>query len=63
MASQTVENYLKAIYQAERELAADAIVPMGRLRRPRRRARHGDDHGEGAGERGWRATSRTAACA
>jgi DtxR family Mn-dependent transcriptional regulator len=31
MASQTVENYLKAIYQAERELAADALVPMGRL--------------------------------
>jgi DtxR family Mn-dependent transcriptional regulator len=32
MASQTVENYLKAIYQAERELASPgALVPMGRL--------------------------------
>jgi DtxR family Mn-dependent transcriptional regulator len=32
MASQTVENDLEAIYQAERELAApDALVPMGRL--------------------------------
>ena len=32
MASQTVENYLKAIYRAERELASPgALVPMGRL--------------------------------
>ncbi len=32
MASQTVENYLKAIFRAERELASPgALVPMGRL--------------------------------
>lgn len=32
MASHTVENYLKAIYQAERELASPGeLVPMGRL--------------------------------
>lgn len=29
--SSTVENYLKAIYVAERALAADALVPMGQL--------------------------------
>lgn len=29
--SSTVENYLKAIYQAQRTIASDALVPMGQL--------------------------------
>ena len=60
----TVENYLKAIYQAQAALAdPDALVQMGRLARlDARRPGHRDDDGRRWPMRDSRDTSHMSGC-